>query len=469
MNNFPEFQANQPALQQLSAAKLNLVSGGQKSNQIQPGVGYRISQTPGGTTVSAIRKRPPVQKFPPLSGRLVYIDGEPNLYMEFGVVFARSNKTGDCVEEIEITDIPTYDEPLVVEIDDKISVKITVGGDGIATAAEIDKASEWPESLAPDLIGGDNVSGTPGDHYIRILEIIDDPDHPGITIIKQHTTGHIDHFQPTLSENAISSYATGLGGRILKAWNASAGRFDFRGIIKGKGQLTVNEIGDDVEVRGNLKKGKLTYTIGDASPVDIHSWVDGLNIDGADEEDPDVPVIGTAYNIPIPGAASHPWKVTDGGSGNAAVAAGYIYGYYLDGPSSITGGGVVDPPDKVVGAPAYAYAAGTVAVSGTKYIYAEVNRNGPTAANYYSASTIDITDEQIQLYMNDDVEPAGLTGIVTIVADNNDPGAYTPATGAAAYLIAKVTNAAGVITVDAQYLTHNPLLFIPVGTITAIN
>lgn len=54
MNEFPKFHPNQPALTQLSSAKLNLVSLGQKANQIQPGVGYRVTQTPGGTTVSPI-------------------------------------------------------------------------------------------------------------------------------------------------------------------------------------------------------------------------------------------------------------------------------------------------------------------------------------------------------------------------------------------------------------------------------
>jgi hypothetical protein len=57
MNHFPSFNPNEPALHQLSATKLNSVSQGQKSNQIQPGVGYRVTQTPGGTTVSVIKRR----------------------------------------------------------------------------------------------------------------------------------------------------------------------------------------------------------------------------------------------------------------------------------------------------------------------------------------------------------------------------------------------------------------------------
>jgi hypothetical protein len=57
MNHFPSFNPNEPALHQLSATKLNSVSQGQKSNQIQPGIGYRVTQTPGGTTVSVIKRR----------------------------------------------------------------------------------------------------------------------------------------------------------------------------------------------------------------------------------------------------------------------------------------------------------------------------------------------------------------------------------------------------------------------------
>jgi hypothetical protein len=42
-----------------------------------------------------------------------------------------------------------------------------------------------------------------------------------------------------------------------------------------------------------------------------------------------------------------------------------------------------------------------------------------------------------------------------------------PTTGYAAVLIAKVTNTAGVITVNAQYATHNPTVFLPVVNVLA--
>ena len=64
MNNFPTFNPNEPLLNQISSNKLNLVSGGQKSNQIQSGVGYRLTQTPGGTTMNTIKRRTPVYVHP---------------------------------------------------------------------------------------------------------------------------------------------------------------------------------------------------------------------------------------------------------------------------------------------------------------------------------------------------------------------------------------------------------------------
>ena len=57
MNQFPKFDPNDPAHTQLTSTKLNQVSLGQKSNQIQPGIGYRVCQSSGGTTVSVIKRR----------------------------------------------------------------------------------------------------------------------------------------------------------------------------------------------------------------------------------------------------------------------------------------------------------------------------------------------------------------------------------------------------------------------------
>jgi len=57
MNQFPQFQANAPALPQLSATRMNMLSDGIRANQIKSGIGYRVSQTPGGTTLAIVKNR----------------------------------------------------------------------------------------------------------------------------------------------------------------------------------------------------------------------------------------------------------------------------------------------------------------------------------------------------------------------------------------------------------------------------
>lgn len=59
------FVPNIDASRQLTAGRLNGIIHAAKSNQIQPGHGYRISQTGGGTTLSVKKQRPAApQKFP---------------------------------------------------------------------------------------------------------------------------------------------------------------------------------------------------------------------------------------------------------------------------------------------------------------------------------------------------------------------------------------------------------------------
>ncbi len=167
--------------------------------------------------------------------------------------------------------------------------------------------------------------------------------------------------------------------------------------------------------------------------------------------------------------ATHPWKVSDGGSGNAAIAAGFILGYYMtyaaaDSSGSAPADGDYQPEGIVLG-PGGSYAGGTAAVTGTKYIYAEIPRNGPDEEYAETQNSADSLEIGIELY--DDINPA-LADAATIVVHASDPSAYSPTTGKAAVCIAKVTNADGVITVDKQYVTHNPTLFVPVPKVIAV-
>ena len=99
------------------------------------------------------------------------------LVMTLGHVDARKH-TGDAALSLAITNIPGQPDPianaLTVVSGDKIFCEITESVAGVATAAEIKKASSWPTSAAADLIGGDDQTGTGGTRNIRLCEIITD-------------------------------------------------------------------------------------------------------------------------------------------------------------------------------------------------------------------------------------------------------------------------------------------------------
>ena len=225
MNEFPQFHPGEPALGQLSSVRLNKISLGQKGNQIQPGTGYRVNQTSGGTTVSTVRKRIPSQQFDPLWTTMTFVDPDYQIVMQDGKVIARDNLVGDCVTTWDIDNLPTKDSPMTVADGDKVWCKVDEDDSGIVTAAKIESGSDWPESLAPVLKGGDNTSGTPGYRYYEIAEFIKED---GVLVRHQYLTGHIDHFPPTLIDNLYTSGDE--IGSVLKLWNPDLGRWELRQI-----------------------------------------------------------------------------------------------------------------------------------------------------------------------------------------------------------------------------------------------
>lgn len=250
MNEFPKFHPNEPALIQLSSVRLNKISLGQKSNQVQPGVGYRTFQTAGGTTVSSVKKRTQAPILPPL-WVTTYGDGTTSkIYAEPAYVVPRHNDSGSFSVPILITAIPSIEYPLVVTVGDKVYVKITINVNGKVTAAAFEKGTSWPNDLPPVLVGG-NLGGASGHRYYRVAEFAGTVESLTKT---QILTGHIDHFQPTLVDNLISSPSTG-EARVLKEWNSAQGRWDLRYLVAGDG-IEIEEIGNTIVISNTL----YTYT-----------------------------------------------------------------------------------------------------------------------------------------------------------------------------------------------------------------
>lgn len=206
--------------------------------------------------VGVVAKRHSRSIKPPLFITLVTHSTDPleyEVFAQFGHVVTRHNAGSETGEPIEITALPTPDAPLAVIEDDKLWVKLTIDVDGKCTAADFESGNTFPEDEPPELVGGDDQSGTAGQRYIRIAEIIADPGSTATTpqlISDQLHTGHIDHFQPTLSENTTTSPSAG-EARVMKEWNSSAGSFDFR-FLKAEDGVEITEEADRIVIRASV-------------------------------------------------------------------------------------------------------------------------------------------------------------------------------------------------------------------------
>jgi hypothetical protein len=232
---------------------------------------------------------------PPLWVTLRRPDDDPDayeVYAQFGHVVPRHNGSSETGTPIEITSLPTPDEPLTVIEDDKLWVELTIDAEGKCTAAEFDSGTAWPDDAPPELIGGDDQTGTPGQRYIRIAEIIVNPESTATTpplISDQLHTGHIDHFQPELLENTTTSASAG-SARVMKQWNASTGVWELRYLTDGSG-ITITENAEDIEIKmkDGVTDGDMLYWDATAeewvllaAPPSGYKWV--LQHDGTTPE-----------------------------------------------------------------------------------------------------------------------------------------------------------------------------------------
>lgn len=351
-----------------------------------------------------------------------------------------------------------------------VTAKVDTAGNigGTAPIVTLEVAADDTESTHYQPAVGEN-SGVEGVMKWKLAALEADADPTKPPKLKLYLAkGNLNYYQELPEMLSLVSPSTGVG-EIIKEWNNEEKAYKFRGISKGDGELTVTTRANDVEVRGNEKDSALIFTQDETELARV-SWKDGL-VDEDDDVTVEIPAAGGGD-----GGFDHPWKVTDGAvDGEAAIAAGFTNGYYL----TLETGDIITPtatgveygPTKIVKGPSGKYAGGTLAITGTQYIYAEITRtraSDPYAGagdNSDFGGDISGSGEFIS-ELHNETDPQGfsggeLTDSLTLVASDDDPSAHTPGANKAAVCIAKVTNAAGEITVDDQYVTHNPDIFIP--------
>ena len=135
-------------------------------------------------------------------------------------------------------------------------------------------------------------------------------------------------------------------------------------------------------------------------------------------------------------SSSHPWKVTSNGDDTVSVARGFLMAW-----ETSNGSGITQDAYRLI--KQFTHSVGNVTVTTSGVIYGELDS---TTGQLLSTNTLDtegdlVTKTQI---------PSGTLSIV------NGTTVPNTGTGKMRFLIAKVTLAGMVATVDDQYLTHNP-------------
>lgn len=227
--------------------------------------GGQMKQSRGGTTLSVRREsRPKIQDLP-YTPFYPILEGNKDegfiLTMRPGNVILRKKKGADANLHILPTDIP---DKLEVQENDKITLKIEEDVEGEFTTASVVKTSgDWPTSTAPDL---DETTTSGAVRHVRLCEIVEETD---IVTVKIWSTGHVDHFAPTILQSS-----SGYDADVLKGYES--GKWILRGLVAGSG-IAITENADSIEIEtsdgGDGWWGTLEWAhfanITDTTPYDL--------------------------------------------------------------------------------------------------------------------------------------------------------------------------------------------------------
>lgn len=204
--------------------------------------GGQMKQSRGGTTLSVAidqRHKMPDLPYDPFYPTLTGNESDGLLLsMRNGYVILRKKSGDDAMGHIVPSDLPNETE---VVVGDKFTLKIeedTLGN--FTTAAIVKTSGSWPTSTAPDL---DATTTSGGLRHIRLCEIVKETDFPAVKI---WSTGHVDHFAPTILESESG------GADVLKGF--ADGKWLLRALTAGAG-ITITENASTIGIASDTVNG----------------------------------------------------------------------------------------------------------------------------------------------------------------------------------------------------------------------
>ena len=272
------------------------------------------------------------------------------LRMVTGFIHTQKN-VEDAMVDLEVVGIPVSGSEITVTAGTKCYVSAQEDAYGTISEPQFGTGSDWPTSIPPVLIGGDNIEGSPGVRYWRLCEI------NGEDSVTIHRTGIIEHFIPRRIENASNSMSSNQGRFYKEYLDTDYGIYQMR-VAWGLRGLCVEEEDDQTENHLKLlmppgSDGAILYFTGANSEDDeIGEWIK-LDApyppasDGYEWLLKNVPEGPPAWiQVPTDGGGGggeyHPWKVTVGGIVEGVQQWNYAGGeIYTQGTMQTVAGGTL--------------------------------------------------------------------------------------------------------------------------------
>ncbi len=286
-----------------------------RSTKIRSFVGGQVRESANGTTLSVkptSKNQPGKDTLPPFHVRLGVNRGEsPTYYVTVsdGYVNERiPGGTGDALAKHTPANIKDGDDramftvtagkqvSLIVEVDEHGAIAASGGDPAVRVAIEdVD-----PESTHYEPKIGDASTGIAGIYRYQ-LAVIEAPEvEGGSPVLKRVLSGsHIPHVRELPKLINLPADSTADTGRLVKEYDKESNEYRFRSIAKGDGQLRIDEVGDNVTVRGKATGLIIRYQVEGESAQDVAEFEDGLTTTGAD-----APAEKTVVTIPIPALPS---------------------------------------------------------------------------------------------------------------------------------------------------------------------
>lgn len=269
--------------------------------------------------------------WPSLSGSV--IDDDLKISMVDGFLLCQLvDATSDAATNVTITGIPDGES---TEVGRKYWVTATESQAGVITVASAGNGAAWPNSTAPQPIGGDELTGSSGTRIWRLCEVVADGDEAKLKVWR---TGHIQHTAIRRLENTIIGTPSGGQARVVKKFNKETGEWELR----------ILEAGDGVDIT----------------------------------EDGDV--------IRISAGGSHPWKGTGNGTADITVAGGHIL-------FAVARGSLASRMDPVVYG-LVSYAGGTITIAAAGWLWAKCSTPIPGGSSAEAVSTSIISTDTAVLH-----------------------------------------------------------------------